>query len=1088
MQLPSIVQQLNPQGQQRDAIIERKGDVMVTAGAGSGKTRTLVARYLSLLDQGLALRSIIAITFTQKAAREMRNRVREEMRKYLEKLSGDERAVWLARYTELDSARIDTIHGLCTEILRAHPAEAHIDPRFEVLDEATAATLIAEAIKRAMAYALESAPTAALFSLLGERRLASTLDNLLARRLDATTAFAKMPADVASFWQVKIDERKRDALQKMLASPAWSDAVQTLRAHVAKEPNDLIELQRASVLAAIERGEFARIDRITLSGGSAKNWRGGKEELTHVKDALKSLRNVWDKNKNILALEWTACDDELARAAEPLRTLFNFALAQYNAFKQDRRVLDYDDLESRALALLDENVAVRTRWQNEARAILVDEFQDTNDRQRRLIDHLNGEAGKLFLVGDAKQSIYRFRGADVTVFRSKRREIANVFTLAKSYRAHAGLIKSLNEMLRPILGEPDPARPWVEPFEKLESEREMPAPGFAAPHIEFHLAIGTKKAGALTVAAHALTQRIQELVSACHIKYEHVAILCRSSNSFAEYENACERAGIPFLTVAGRGFYDRPEIRDVLNALTAIADPTDNLAFVGLLRSPVFGWSDTDIYRLHQTRGEKSFWDALRENKTDARAQRVVKFVDDLHRQVGRRSIADLLKTFLDETDYRAALIHADDTRAARNLAKLLADAHTSGIVSVSEFLEWIASTRESGTREGEARATAEGAVQIMSVHAAKGLEFPVVVIGDIAYDVNDNRNKFLIDSDLGILLDLSDGENKSAVFALGKLRDQDQENAEDDRLLYVAATRAKEKLMVSGCVEIKNGGFKKSRGWLQRIAETQALVAPENCNEAGAEVHSIDWQFGAARIGCWVYEPGYECAASFAQVDEKPSADLPNELLLAPIAPCIEVIDDTERKRNLVWRVVPTVKHRTVPHWVIGKLVHEALAAWRFPDASFERWCLARARGHGITDAEQLKDAVKQTQKLLERFRGNALYIELCASERWHEVPYSLLVNGEVENGRIDVLYRCASAWRVIDFKTDRIRNEGELNAKMAKEKYDEQAKRYARAIERLLGQTPQVSLCWLDFGGTVKVLEISALRLDCVPGIFNL
>ena len=185
------------------------------------------------------------------------------------------------------------------------------------------------------------------------------------------------------------------------------------------------------------------------------------------------------------------------------------------------------------------------------------------------------------------------------------------------------------------------------------------------------------------------------------------------------------------MTVAGRGFFERPEIRDLLNALRALADPTDNLALVGLLRSPVTGFSDGDLYELIQqwsaTERQAPLWFFM-QGETGGRYGRSVKKIARLHNQAGRTPVADLLKAFLDETDYRAALLGAGQVRATRNVSKLLADAHSSGIVGVGEFLAYIEERETAAAREGEARATAGDVVRIMSVHAAKGLEFPVVI------------------------------------------------------------------------------------------------------------------------------------------------------------------------------------------------------------------------------------------------------------------------------------------------------------------------------------------------------------------------
>ncbi len=1128
-----IVTQMNPSPEQEPAIRERGRDVVVTAGAGTGKTRTLVARYLSLLAEGLPLRSIVAITFTKKAAREMRNRVREEVRKYLEQtdLSSEERVRWRALYAALDAARIGTIHSLCAEILRAHPAEARVDPRFDVLDEGQVNILRSRAVDEALAWATDDQEAVRLFALLGERDLRSTLDALIKQRLDAQDAFDDLPDDgstelaevLLAHWQRTLADRQQQTLTVLLERPEWVDAVAMLQDNAAIEPDDRMELQRKDALAAIQDAvgpladrlaSLARLDGINLSGGRKAAWPGGKDQLKAVKDALRTLRDLWRSQSDLLELSLTELDETLAQSLPALRGTFAFACQRYDALKRERNALDFDDLEHGALALLRENDSVRERWQRDVRAVLVDEFQDTNGRQRDLVTLLNGNEGKLFIVGDAKQSIYRFRGADVTVFRTERerieREGGAAFLLETSYRAHRDLVQGLNDLLRPVLGEADdPNRPWAEPFAPLFHHREEPGLGFSLPHIELHLTVGSKGGGALDRAADALAARIVDLVEGSvqvvedgqtrPLDYGDVAILCRASTSFNAYEDALERAGVPFLTVAGRGFYGRPEIRDLLNALQALADPTDDLALVGLLRSPAFALSDAALFRLCQERDQAEeavlLWDVLQKagselsGENGQRAERAIRIITDLHDQVGRTSVADLLKALLDATDYRAGLIRAGQARGTRNVAKLLADAHASGIVGVGEFLEYVNGLRDSGTREGEARATAEGAVQIMSVHAAKGLEFPIVVIGDVTYRGRERRDP-LIDPKLGVLLPLKDEDDSlPGIYRLGKLRDNDQEDAESDRLLYVAATRAREKLIFSGCIKLKRDGtLGSSRGWLGKIGGPEGLGlvgTPIAHNEEGADAVHLDLQMGKTPVSCTIYEPGYVCSHPTGETRAEISLSVPlPPPFLEPVSPGIEHLDQRTSEQDRippqrVWRVVPAVKQPRAPAWVVGSLVHEALAAWRFPDDEFESWAEARARGYGITDPRQLADAVRQSQRLLLRFQAHLLFHEMDAADRrLHEVPYSLVVDGRVESGIMDALYLREGIWTIVEFKTDEVRNEADFERLLAEGDYLAQAHRYMAAAELLLGQRSLFILCMLNYAGGVHLYPVEEGR----------
>jgi ATP-dependent helicase/nuclease subunit A len=1147
--LHPLLRQINPSPEQIPAVLDRGRDVVVTAGAGTGKTRTLVARYLALLLDGLPLRSLVAITFTKKAAREMRNRVRHEMRCYLESpdLDAAGREHWQQLYTQLDAARIGTIHSLCGEILRHHPAEAGIDPRFEVLEEGRAALLQAQAVDDTLAWAANDSAGVGLFALLGERGLRSLVQTLLGRRLDVADALAALPADTAgvqAHWEAAIAARRAVAEQTLYDHPAFRRAVELLRETEPLDPTDRMAEQRALALRTFGGATHASpLQQINLSGGRQSAWPGGAEGLADVKAALKTLRDLWGDAQEWLTLELDALDIALAAQYPALRAAFDWASRRYTALKDESQSLDFDDLEVGAVQLLRDHPDVQTYWHNEIQALLVDEFQDTNHRQRDLLDLLNGTGGKLFIVGDAKQSIYRFRGADVTVFREKRQEIGAsgaAYTLDTSYRAHRRLIALLNGLLCPVLGtEEDPARPYVEPFAPLQHHREDPPAGLRPPFVLFHIVPTGRKDEARTQAAQALAAWLVALVEGgqvqvwetdpdtgqpqvCRLKYDHVAILCRASGSFAAYEDALESAGIPFLTVAGRGFYDRPEVRDVLNALQAVADPTDDLALAGLLRSPAGGLSDMGLYRLceqrqrqhaytHQgsaARDPKSgppyrspgtLWDVLTGSdlsfleEESPRAMEAREMIAGLHDQAGRVPVADVLKALLDETHYRAMLLRAGQSRAARNLAKLLADAQSSEIVGIGAFLEYVQQLRDVGTREGEAYTIAQGAVQLMTIHAAKGLEFPVVVIGDAARQ-SPHGGGVLVDPALGVLPPLereevgttAGGKRRStkikpAVYRLAQEAAQDQESAESDRLLYVAATRAREMLVISG-----PAGGRGPEGYLERLAEAVPLAEAWDVPlpPGGAPMPPLEWDVAGQSVGCAVFAGAPELGAAAEAATAVPVA-LPEALpLLAPLAPAPAVADEAVRTAahdppQRVWRVVPTHTRPIAPAWVVGQIVHSALANWFFPDvprrARFEEWAAAEARSCGLTDEKEVRNAILRAARMLHRFQETALYREMaCADRRFHEVPYHVLsVEGTLQSGSMDAVFHTPRGWVLVEFKTDELPNRAALEAVLQKEDYIDQVSRYQKAATSLLGTGPRPILCFLNCGGEVVLIQ---------------
>ena len=1125
-ELPPILQidEVTPSAEQYPAVLNRGDDVVVTAGAGAGKTRTLVGRYVLLLADGYPLRSIVAITFTRKAAREMRIRIRQVVRSYQTSVNFDAetRYRWQELYLALDSARIGTIHSLCADIIRAHPAEAGIDPAFTVLDEAEAGLLQQQALNAGMALAASHEDLAELYSVYGERNLRRTLEDLLRQRLDAERAFnlkRKLieTGKIEAVWQHQIKQQRELTLSRLFALPSWQDATAILYAEQASDPADRAELQRRSIVDTLKAYEktndfvlLQAIGEIKLTGGKAAAWPGGAAQRNAVKGALRSLRELWKDYSSEILRSFNVLDTVLVETLPKLMCVFETTVNHNAILKEQQNVMDFDDLEISALNLLQTHHTVRERWQRELRAILVDEFQDTNDRQRDIVDLLNGSEHKLFIVGDGKQSIYGFRGADVSVFREKRAQIEQTgqhYVLTESYRAHRELITMLNACLKPVLGESEIAdSPWIEPFAPLTYVREE-ARGCESPYVELHLTAGSKVDGALDLAADILVSRVKYIIDNAEepLTYDDVVILCRASTSFSAYEDALDRAGIPYNTVSGRGFYQRPEIRDVLNALKALADPTDDAALVGLLRSPACGLSDMVIYQLLKFVKEndnESLWAHLcRPDFTNftgdvssddlTRIERARDLITALLEVVGRVTVADLLKQFLDRTDYRAALMQAGSSRSVHNITKLLSDAHNSGKVGVSTFLNYVKSLKDSGSREGEAAIMSEGAVRIMTVHAAKGLEFGIVVIGDVGRREL-NRNSLLIDDQLGVLPVLSSrkaGERSiklPAVYEMAREREKEKALAESNRMLYVAATRAKEKLILSGTARINKQGTLSLAGWLNRIAGEQGLdlsSSPLPYDVEGEAAHQMSIYVGRDEdkdypVGCFVYEPGYHVISRTPTVT--PVKDLsgkPPYPLMSPLDQASIIMDeataaDEREPPRLVWRVTPVDQKPRVPGWVVGVLVHKALARWLFPDkAGFYDWVEALTKGYGVTDKTAVRYAISSVTRIMERFRSSSVYDDMAASEvRLTEVPYTIISDaGQVEYGSIDALYKIDNVWHMVEYKTDFVRNTEMLHALLQKKDYIRQIERYLTAVEFTLGQRPYPNLCFLNYGGSV-------------------
>jgi ATP-dependent helicase/nuclease subunit A len=1093
MPTESILTQFKFTPDQKTAATRRSRAIAVTAGAGSGKTRVLVGRYLHLLEQGYPLRSLVAITFTDKAAREMRTRIRAEIQRRLGEAPSE---VWQAAFTELDAARISTIHSLCAEVLRAHPAEAGLDPNFVVLEEGQAAAWQAQAIETALAWAITRTDTAPLIHLFSESSLRDILTTLLEKRLDVAAAWLTSTRSEAALTRW-LDDR--------LSAAAWRESLGTLADLRAHRADDKLESARRAVLDRWREVSAARaaadwntlfsglfqLRKATSTQGQKANWDAA--DLEAAREAMHTLRKHYDAELKPLlgaegSLNW-ALDRQLADALPALQQLHNRTLQEYFQLKDEQHALDFDDLEGRAAALLTAQPAVRARWQQDVRAVLVDEFQDTNARQRDMVYALTDftpahpERGaaqpkatqnELFIVGDAKQSIYKFRGADVSVFQQVQSDIQAAAGLTVdldlTFRAHQALVQNLNNLLRPVLGAASAAaQPYEVPFAELRAQRQQPAKQVRrAPFVEFHLGVGEDAASGRKAAAAALARRLGTLQREEDFAWSDMALLFRATSGFGLYEDALEQAGIPFVTIAGRGFYDRPEIRDVLNALAAIHDPADDLALAGLLRSPAIGLSDAELYRLRFADGSEQprpLWATL---KTCEVYGDLTGLIAELHDLSGRAAVAEVLKRFLDMTHYRALLSAAPQGhRLRRNVDKLLADARASRLISLGEFLEYVQTLEDSGAREGEAPVEAGGAVQLMTVHKAKGLEFPLVVVADAAHEGAQRSSSVLLDDQLGLRIDLSDADGAHPIgYRLARLNEQAKDDAEDKRLLYVAATRAKEKLIISGHVKIGAGQTLTLSGWLDRLGEVTGLKTTP-LDQIPATPRPVEL---TQPIGCVLYPATELPALPVAETVGATPTDLADRPLAQPL-PAINQQSEINARQSRVWRVVPQVKRPIGPAWVIGQLTHEALRRWRFPDQdNFDVFLWPFALEAGLTDHAEIQATIDEVRRMLRRFQAHPLYAEVKQADRLHEVPYAL----PGDSGVIDLLYRSGSTWTIVDFKTDEVRSIAEMHDTIERQAYAAQVRHYIDAIALPIGQQPRGRLVFLRVGNTVQVEEI--------------
>ncbi len=817
--------------------------VALSAGAGCGKTAVLTARFLGDLDGNdrRPLREIVALTFTEKAARELRQRIRGQCRAKL--AAGEDPAHWRGVLRGLEAAPIGTFHEFCVRWLRRHAIEAKIDPDFTVLDELIAGTVRDEALRKCLRRWLADSDKdlVELAVEYGLRRVRESLDGLLSQRsLGELDAWAeKTPDELISLWrQAWADEGRKARLHNVVR--AARAAVDTLSAHEPTHP--VMGQRRAFLLEHLPDLEHMDpsdawlgevLETAKVQGGGTKNHWPSPEIYERVRDALGDLREaIQEFRKNC---EWN--EEITAQTAEHglrFARLASQARREYDANKRLRGTLDFDDLILKTRALL------RGRPEGEERApeeaierLLVDEFQDTDPVQGEILKWLAGDAfgrGRLFLVGDFKQSIYRFRGAQPGIFEEFQDRFPSEGRLAltENFRSVPGVLDFVNALFAEAF---HPSSRLVPRVDALGDE---PAVEFLWADETNEEAPGGKSSVSdrRKVEARWVARRLRQMMASGRlirdmktqeprpVQPRDVVLLFRSMTDTSAYESALFDEGLDYYVMGGSAFYTQQEIHDLINLLSVIEDPRDAVSMTGALRSPFFGLSDEGLFWLATSKhGELADGleraEEIDELSADDRRQalRARKLLRDWRAIKDRTTIAALVDRVLSQSGYEPALLGeflGDRKRA--NVRKLVRQARAfdqQGGFTIAEFVARLRiSLRETSREEQAATTDEEGtSIRLMSIHQAKGLEFPVVVLPDLNRRRPVHLDPVAFHPTIGPLVrpsrDLAaESDDSDRTQSLGWLTYQAIERRDEDdealRLFYVATTRARDVLILS--------------------------------------------------------------------------------------------------------------------------------------------------------------------------------------------------------------------------------------------------------------------------------------------------
>jgi ATP-dependent helicase/nuclease subunit A len=766
-----------PPTPEQHAAIEAEGLVFVSAGAGTGKTSVLVERFARAIDSGVDVASILVITYTERAAAELRARIRAR----LAQLGRRD----LTR--DLDAAWISTIHGFCLRLLKQHPFAAGLDPRFRVLDESQAAVLRAEAFEDALGAfcAGGRADRLALLSTYGSAGLRRMLTGAY-----ETLRAAGRPLELSLGDAPSIDE----AVERVRAAAGPADPAARLVELLDRrpQPESLLELSGYAV-----RGD----DDYELARTS---------------------------------LEQAALNAVAARDRELLELLLQGFEGSYRAAKERESALDFEDLQLRARDLLRDDTAIREREQLRFRQVCVDEFQDTNRLQCELIDLIARE--NLFFVGDEFQSIYRFRHADVEVFKERRERVGGVLSLTHNWRSRPEVLAVVNELFGSTFGDE---------FQRLVAAGRFPDPA-SGPAVEL---LVTDKASYKEGSApwrqgeaKAIAQRVRELVDSGEAEPGEIVLLFAAGTDAEQYEEALRALDLPTYRTTGRGYFGQQQVVDLLGYMRLLHNRYDDEALVTVLASPFVGVSNDALVLLRRAATRRPLYTAVEKGLPEGLSERDGRLLQAFRQRyerlaglAGTVGLERLCEQIVVEHDYDLAVLARWDGRRRyanlRKLARLARSYEELRGPDIEGFVRFVSEQDAAGVKELEAVAEEEGAgaVRLLTIHAAKGLEFKVVVVADAGRERPPTRGEEIIclpDGRFGFkVVDPLTGK-RLAAFSYEAVRSAEEaaDEAERLRLYYVAMTRAIDKLIVAGSVDSARPDPKTPIGWVLDRLEVDEL------------------------------------------------------------------------------------------------------------------------------------------------------------------------------------------------------------------------------------------------------------------------
>ncbi len=1151
----------------------------VTANAGSGKTTVLVSRFIRIfLQTDVRVNELVAITFTDKAASELKKRIADALEERTKNETDGEKKLRLQEMrSQLSFAHIGTIHSFCAQVLREYPVEARVDAGFTVLEVVDQQILEREAIRETFEEILEAPSSGAdektrdslLFAVraLGRKEVLDYLSFLLAKREQVERLVAdkgifhelSSDSDILAAWRGILesavepllgDSRWRTFTERLLETAAGKEA-EAVREALLGWRDDSPLPQKLQIYSRVLHAILTREDAIRKTFvGRNRDVASLEGERGFLSSHRKAIERLFPYGSSLI----DEGHDMLLRLNRILLLLFRRALERYEAKKAEHGALDFEDLQLRMRSLL-QNPLIRRRLAQKFKYIMVDEYQDTNRLQYEILHPLvsDFQSGNLFIVGDPKQSIYGFRDADVEVFEATKREIeshassAHPFrwdtsevdsteeertgrvVLADSFRLLTGIIAFVNHVFSRTVqnsvdnpsGDAESLAPGIG-YTELVRGRLNDAPG----SVELLLIRDSDGAedgetdreglSAIEKECTMVARRILALQQAGHViyeasatdsreesprpfEYQDAAILLRSRTHLAAVEKALVEHGVPYLVSGGIGFYQTQELFDFFHYFQFLLNPHDDVALAGILRSPFFAVSDAELFEISLAENKEDFWSKVASHAGDSQASSRIKrareVLEEHVRVANRLPVAFLVQRILRQTGWIGTIEGMKrGVQSLANIQKLLRIAREfegRGYTGLFDFVERLKTLIEEERREGQASiGLAENCVHVMTIHAAKGLEFPVVFIPFCGSRPRYDEAPFL-SPDIGVgfpVVEESDFDKEVVppIYGLLKHRANGKRIEEEKRIFYVACTRARDMLVLSGNVvgKVRRGSF---FGWtLDALGIDPSSVQSGTLKIPHQKVKALEIVGERYRAKEIDYPLTVQIHTSLDSIPllaraERKAFELPplGELRIEPLSARVsgEFYSATQIKTYLECPAKYFLKYRLgLPEQegrpfdfdenedandnILGEqeglLTHMILQSIHTPDMNDDE--LQR-----LVDGA-LKSLILETdgqKKRLARavFRNVRNFVDsefgklvLSSGNFFAEHTINATLGGDYITGTIDRLYRTAEGrWCIVDYKTDFVKLAG---LPRRAEHYRPQVEFYALLVHKLLGQ----------------------------------